>query len=74
MNFPLSPQHMPSLQRAENKLTPKEHIWIVPVYLETAKIKMIVLPESRVEKKFFKNWNEFLGKMREKEKEEKKER
>ena len=59
MNFPLSPQHMPSLQRAENKLTPKEHIWIVPVYLEAAKIKMIVLPESRVEKIFLKTGMNF---------------
>lgn len=68
MNFLISSQHMPSLQReAKINRTPRSNI---QVHGEASKIKMIVLPESRVEK-IFKNWIEFLGKMREKKKEKK---
>lgn len=39
---------MPSLQR-KRKIS-KEQIWIIPGYVEVSKIKMMVLPKSRVER------------------------
>ena len=50
MNFFISTQVYASLQREKKKLNPEGQIWIVQVYLEVSNIKMIVLPESRVER------------------------
>lgn len=38
------------LCREKKKMNPEGQIWIVQVYLEVSNIKMIVLPESRVER------------------------
>lgn len=49
VNFFISTQVYASLQK-EKKLNPEGQIWIVQVYLEVSNRKMIVLPESRVER------------------------
>lgn len=49
MNVLISSQAYAISAERKNKLNPKDQAWIVQVYLEASKIKMILSSESRVE-------------------------
>lgn len=49
MNFLISSHAYAISAERKNKLNPKEQPWIVQVYLEASKIKMMLSSKSRVE-------------------------